>query len=104
MNIFQKFEKDYNYPADEEVHEKDYDIYAIDAIYDADYLRYWLHINHKIFIAITLEDEGFSWDITEPDISLKGNKEYETIHLAQLSALHAVYDAFDFIKKQQTTV
>ena len=98
MNIFQKFELKYDYPARKEVHAENFDLTSMDALYESQKLREWLAYNYMLKINLRWSNRGVRWYIQEPFLNLETTDSlfYQGELEAELVALQALYFIYDY--------
>ena len=104
MNIFQRFELKYGYPARKEVQEDNFDLTSMDALYESQKLREWLSYNYGLKINLRWSNRGVRWYLQEPFLGLETTDSlfYECELHAELVALEALYFIYDYLTSPKT--
>jgi hypothetical protein len=100
MNIFQKYEKELQYPASAYIHDNGFNYESYEAILESAALRNWLWDNYSIWVVVRFGNLPlFHWTIDWPLTKTNSNGKYfETPQQAYVDAFESVLTAHDFLQ------
>jgi hypothetical protein len=104
MNIFQRFELKYGYPASAYVHDNSFNYESYEAIRESASLRNWLWDCYSIWVVVRHSESWvgmpmFTWMIDFPKVKDKSNgKAFKTAQQAYADAFEIVFFAHDFLE------
>lgn len=107
MNIYQRYQAEYGYPASDAVNVANFDLNGDEAALESARLRNWLWDNYHIWIAVRYSDKqyAFWWSIEYPKFKRISNKMYfSTPQQAYISALTHTLIGHEFLTSKNSFI